>query len=106
MSELQFPTPETYLYNVCHLLDDAARNGMSEQLSGELSAIFTSKSRTDIDLLRFLVCAAGCHSAAKAQREEGLDDGLMLAMGQDLIAKAVDAYSQLIGRLYANQTRQ
>ncbi|RFC68340.1 hypothetical protein DY251_04990 [Mesorhizobium denitrificans] len=95
---VQIPTYAEVQAKIADLLTRDVQRGLQEETAASLAAVFTTTSRTDVDLFDFIAFSKACHSAADVMRKHGdLDQaGLYFAMGQDLLTKAAEAYSALV----------
>lgn len=96
---LSIPTPlDVAMLISRRFADEAASGGLSDELAEGLAQALAGEQCSDIGLLLLITYARGCHEAAEVFRHNGNDPlaGLMRAMGQDLLGKAMDAYGELV----------
>lgn len=92
---------------VTDVIVQEAQRGISEHTAGIIARALTTNNQPEADLIDAIVFAQGCHAAAKAMRMLGdLDKAEMyFALGQDLLTKAVEAYSALEAAFAQTQPR-
>ncbi|MCV0395908.1 MAG: hypothetical protein K5872_06590 [Rhizobiaceae bacterium] len=98
------PTIADHADSVCGHLIDAALRGISPEVAEAVADVFTSDPmdavEPDTAIMNLIMYAGACHEAAKVLAEIGQSDDadLFHAMGQDMLAKALDGLGHLISR--------
>lgn len=94
----EIPSPLDYLDAMtARMVGSAMAEDPDPEAVGALVSVFTGNPVSDEDMLNLLAYAKGCHAAAAVYRARNNDvAALYAAMGQDLIAKAMQAFAKMM----------